>query len=367
MIKRTIRFLILAGIGYLSCFLALFFSAELSEGIRNGISLCINLVIPSTFLFLILSQLLLNTSFSFAMARPFSFLAGLFRIPKPAVRIFLLSLIGGYPVGATLLAQEAKCKTICEKTASRMLCFCTNCSPSFLITGIGTIIFGNTSIGVLIWICETISCVCLAFVSRFFIKSEFGFSPGKRTILPFSCVLIQSVHRSVTAMASICAFVLLFSAISPVLLSFLEQVGFSQSFCAAICGMIEVSNGCRLIGEHLFRDPLAAATLFSSFGGICVLVQIAAVLKGTNISIRPLLWSRLFHCGMSMCLSKLLAPLFFHGSEEVFSRSLTEAASTASSPAAFVVLIFLAIMLLFFTEKPATMKLSKKKTRKSLS
>ncbi len=367
MIKRTIRFLFLAGIGYLSCFFVLFFSAELSEGIRNGIELCMNLVIPSTFLFLILSQLLSSTSFSFAMARPFSFLSRLFRIPKSAVRIFLLSLIGGYPVGAALLAEEVKHHFISEKTASRMLCFCTNCSPSFLITGIGTIILKNTSAGVLIWTCEIISCFVLAFFSRFFAKADEKSSYSKITPLSFSTALVQSVHRSVSSMAVICAFVLIFAAMTPALLSFFKECAFPQSFCGVICGMIEVSNGCKLIEENLFHDALTTAALFSSFGGLCVFLQIIAILKGTNISVKPLLQSRFLHCGISIFLLKPLSHLFFHGSKEVFTVSASETISVASSPEAVWVLMLLAIMLLFFTEKPATMKILKKKARKSLS
>lgn len=368
MIRRMLRLTLFAGTGYVLCFLLLFFSAELSDGIREGIRLCMDLVIPGTFLFLILAQMLLNTSVSFAMARPFFFLARLFKIPTHAVRIFLLSLIGGYPVGAKLLTAEVKRGNLSKRTAARMLCFCTNCSPSFLITGVGTILFHNAAIGFLLFGCETLSCCLIAFLSRFFLKeSKPTNSSFQKANLPFSRVFVDSVTSSTVTMAGICAFVVFFSAVLPVLFLFLDQMGIPKPLSGCIGGLLEVSNGCSLLTDQLFRDPLAAAALFTSFGGVCVLFQIALLLKGTQISIKPLLFSRFFHCAISVGLLIVLKPFVITGDLAVFGLSLNEIPKTsASSPIAFFLLILLAVMLLFFTVKPATMKLSRKK-RKSAS
>ena len=101
----------------------LFYGAEAAEGIRQGIRLCLSSVIPSLYLFLVFADFLALTDGGTILFRPFGLLGGLFGVPKGAVPVILLSLIGGYPVGAKMLAQKVRRGQLNPRTAERLLCF----------------------------------------------------------------------------------------------------------------------------------------------------------------------------------------------------------------------------------------------------
>jgi hypothetical protein len=114
------------------------------SGTAQGVDLCIRTVIPSLFPFFVISVLMTSA----LLEQPLPFLKHLGRIcgiPAGSEGIFLLGLIGGYPVGAQAVAQAWKAGSISEKAAKRMLGFCNNCGPSFLF-GIAAVLFRSVSI-----------------------------------------------------------------------------------------------------------------------------------------------------------------------------------------------------------------------------
>ena len=144
---------------YLVMFLIVFYSKELSEGIKGGINTSLNLLLPSMLIFLIFSNALMASGLAPLTAAPFRFLSKwVFRIPANGIVIVVLSLVGGYPVGAKLLADGVKEGRITSGTASRMLAYCVNCGPAFLISGVGVGIFRSLRLGVMIYVSQIIAC-----------------------------------------------------------------------------------------------------------------------------------------------------------------------------------------------------------------
>ncbi len=109
---------------------------ETAAAVRDGIELCFHSLIPSLFIFLVFAEFLIKTDVGALLFRPLGFLGKLFRIPQTAVPVLPVSLIGGYPAGARMLAELVDERQISVGTAERMLCFCVCCSPSFLIAGV---------------------------------------------------------------------------------------------------------------------------------------------------------------------------------------------------------------------------------------
>ena len=139
--KRILSGILIGVVSYSAIFLLLFFSKEITQGIQNGIDICLSLMIPSTFLFLILTDILSRSRAGRVLARPFSFLSKIFKIRPCDIDIVILSLIGGYPVGARILADRVKSGMIDHRSASRMLAFCVNSSPAFYTPASGFLYF----------------------------------------------------------------------------------------------------------------------------------------------------------------------------------------------------------------------------------
>ena len=165
--KRILSGILIGVVSYSAIFLLLFFSKEITQGIQNGIDICLSLMIPSTFLFLILTDILSRSRAGRVLARPFSFLSKIFKIRPCDIDIVILSLIGGYPVGARILADRVKSGMIDHRSASRMLAFCVNSSPAFLYTGVGISIFHSAAVGIIFLLSSLLACFITGILVHF--------------------------------------------------------------------------------------------------------------------------------------------------------------------------------------------------------
>lgn len=134
---------------------------EVSDGVREGLTRCAAVVIPSLFPFMILAGLIsasrVGTVLSRWIARPAGWLIGL---PDSLGAVFLMSFVGGYPVGARMLASMLERREIDRDTAAAALCLCVNAGPSFLISAVGAGMFGSRRAGAFLLIAQ----VCSALV-----------------------------------------------------------------------------------------------------------------------------------------------------------------------------------------------------------
>ena len=94
-------------------------------------------------------------------------------VPGEAGFAFLMGLISGYPVGAKVISHFME-EGICTKEeAERMLAFTNNSGPLFIIGTVGITLFGNTQIGILLFITHILACISvLISLSLRFVRSE---------------------------------------------------------------------------------------------------------------------------------------------------------------------------------------------------
>ena len=344
---------VLGGV-YLGMFLLVFYSGELSQGIKNGLNAAFNLILPSMFIFMIFSNALMASAAAPIAARPFRFLARhVFRIADSDATIVLLSLVGGYPVGAKLLADSVRQGAMSPRTAARMLAFCVNCGPAFLISGVGANLFGSLRVGVILYLSQIMACLAVGFLSSRGVKRE-NSAAVQRPCESGSVLLVNAVNDAARAMAVICAFVVAFSALLPVVTLLLDRLSPAVSLIAR--GLLEVTTGCQSLAAPAGMDPLLLAALFTGFGGICVVLQLCAMLRGSGIPmLRFFLW-RVPYVLVSMGVTAGLARLLPGATPAMsWNRELPKELYSVS-PAATIFLALLCVMLLFFSGKSARMK-----------
>ena len=61
-------------------------------------------------------------------------------------------------------------KQISLNQARRMSLFCVGAGPAFLITAVGTVLLGNTKLGIILLVSQLISGLILGIISRFFLS-----------------------------------------------------------------------------------------------------------------------------------------------------------------------------------------------------
>ena len=208
-----------AGAALLCCALALIcWPKEISAAVQDGLGLCYNVIIPSLFPFFILSSLVVSLGLAGYLGRVLEpVMRPLFHVGGPCAAALALGFVGGYPVGARAaltLYENGECtKTECE----RLLSFCNNSGPAFILGVVGAGIFANSRVGVLLCLIHAAASVCVGLLFRFYRWGDKS-SRAQRPSPPiaarrFSAAFTDAVKGSVTSTLNICAFVLCFTVI----------------------------------------------------------------------------------------------------------------------------------------------------------
>lgn len=336
---RTREVLLTAGCGAAGM-LILAKSGAAADGVREGIRLCLEQAIPALFLFLVFADFLTLTGVAEIVAKPFGFLVRLFGIPRRGVAVFLLSLVGGYPVGPKMLGKMVRDGKLSPQTAEKMLCYTVNASPAFLIAGTALPCFGSVKVGAVMLGCQTASAILVGILARLLWggcreTTDAQSSPQR---IPVGDALVGAVSGGGRSMLAICGFILVFSV--------LVRAAESLPALAGWAGFLEITVGCSRLPGGSFWEMLILATAYTASGGVCVWMQAAAMLRGSGVRMRKFLLMRGVHLFLSLFLTiffakRLALPL------EVFS-TFSEALPMrgGATAGASVLLVIVCLMLL---------------------
>ena len=217
----------------------------LSEGVRNGIVLCLTTVIPSLFLFTVLTNWMGSTRILTWLGKGVSLVGRpVLGLGSAGCGVLLFSLLGGYPVGAALLAGLVRQGQMDPKQASKMLCFCSWSSPAFLIQGVGGQVLGSVFAGIILWLSQLTAALLLAALLR--VKEKWDSLPPPLP-LPNAGNFFFSLRNSLGILGGICGTVILCSGLFPLL----DLLPLSPLWDWTARGLAEVTNGCfRLRKEY---------------------------------------------------------------------------------------------------------------------
>lgn len=292
-----------------------------------GIDLWFNIVFPSIFPFLVATDILSNTNFIRAVGvllepvmRP------LFNAPGCASFPFAVGITSGYPVGAKVIANIKENGLINRKMAERLLAFCNNSSPLFIMGAVSVGMLKMPQIGPLLFICHIAAGISIGILFRFYrfdkkkksttVKinarkknnsdyiSTYTFSNNSSK--NFGNLITNAVKNSVTSLLIIGGFIILFSVIINLLIEtgiigslinmfypILKYTGLPKEFFVSLSsGFIEITTGLKMLSS-LDNIPLnirlTAVSAILGWGGISVHMQIYSVVSNSGISIKPYL------------------------------------------------------------------------------
>jgi len=308
----------------LGLFLLLITNTEevLSSG-QKAVDLCLRVIIPSLLPFFIVSRLVLSTGAIHAISRIFGpVVKPLFNLPGSAAFPIFAGWFSGYPAGAKYTADLYKKGLISNKQAERLLCFCNNSGPLFIVGAVGTGYFNSPKLGFILLLCHILGSITVGIIQRFLFKdsSEITASNGKdKPVKPgfTSRMLTDAIVDSMAVLLQICGTVIFFA----VLVQALENagifsgigklIGFSQSISDFIktltAGSFEITYGLYLLSRSA-EIPLYAKVLLTSFicgfGGFSVFTQVT------------------FFCPPEIRLKKYLCGKLIHGFASSFFTAL---------------------------------------------
>ena len=250
----------------------IFFGAECSQGALRGIYFCTNELVPPLFPFMALSIFTAKRGISLgkAFAR---LMKAVFGFSQPLTPVILLSMTGGYPVGAKGISALRESNAISRREAELAAYVLGGAGRGFLINFVGAERLGSREIGIIMLVSQICSIIILGIVNKLiFVRKNYNSDTEiKSAPLPFFQALTEAVTGAAYGMLEMCAMVVAFSAL-------LEVVRKPLGVTAEI--LLEVTGACSTLSQSANVSAIAFA---AGFGGICVHFQIFAALKGINI------------------------------------------------------------------------------------
>lgn len=360
------------GLALLLATLALmFWPKDSMAAARDGLTLCYNVIIPSLFPFFVLSALVVDLGLAGHLGRALEgIMRPLFNVPGACAPALALGFVGGYPVGARTALQLYQ-KGMCTKTeAERLLSFCNNSGPAFILGVVGAGVFADSRVGVLLYLAHAAASVCVGMCFRFYKAGPRARRGGEARARPsfqaqrFTVAFTGSVKNSFLSTLNICAFVVFFTvvirllflsgalpALAGLLGELLSPLGFTREWAERLLtGALEISSGVwTLSGDGSLTGRLSMAAFMLGWAGLSVHCQVLSFIGGSGLSVRTYILGKLMHGALSALFVALLsrviplgAPVSSLLAEQVAGLSTLDfhTALTISTVSAWMVFLF---------------------------
>lgn len=281
------------------------------EACKNALFICANTIIPSMFPFFVCSGLLISLGFARYISKYLNpVMRPLFHVPGSGALALITGILSGYPVGASAVA-DLRSRNLCTKEeGERMLAFCTNSGPLFILGAVGTGMFHNQRIGLLLYTSHVLAALLTGVLFRFYHYSKTT-SPqlSKQASMPsetISACICASIKNAVVNILSVCGFVVAFSVFISVMTGDLFKT--PSLLSSGIGGFFEVTRGC--LDASSLNISLSQRLIFCSammgFAGMCVHFQVIGIISKTDLSLRPYLLGKIMCAAISVLILLLL-------------------------------------------------------------
>ena len=305
-------------------FCLLIFSNSNLPAVKNGLILFANSVIPSLLPFFIATGMLMHTNIVNQIGNLLNpIMKPLFNVNGKGAFAFVMGIISGYPVGAKI-ASDFRKNDICSKEeCERLLSFTNNSGPLFIIGTVGISMFGNSTIGLLLFITHLLASITVGIIFRFWkckrkttlnnVSSFKKFTPSKNVSLNnLGEVISESISSSISTILMIGGFIIVFSCVisifnasgltkmmvllfSPIF----NSLNIDASFINGLfTGIFEITNGINVISNIHVKNisiNIILTSFLLGFGGISVMLQVLSIISKTDLSAKPYIIGKILH------------------------------------------------------------------------
>lgn len=334
---------------FLAACALLIFPAEAAAGAKNGIGYCLQILVPSLYPFMVLSVFIVKSGLSEKMGNVLEApCRKVLKLPGSAAATILMSAVGGYPTGARGIAALYECGALTESQAARMLCFCVNAGPAFVISAVGAGFLRSSRAGGILFASQLIASFFLSILCSIPAKNEtVPRKAGKRHGTGAANALVLSAADAAKAMVGMCCFVILFAAFLNLFRIWVKQPVAS----AVLSALMEVTGGCSDLTK--LGAPLWAFSLAIGWAGISVHFQILSFFTNIKVHLPRFVFCRMLH-GLLAALTTVLLMQVFPVDIEAFSnisKPLTPSLSGSVPASAALIILCIALIICLPREK----------------
>ncbi len=288
--------LLLAGI-------LLFRAYEVTQSIRNALTLAAVRVIPALLPFMILSEYLPCCDFSIPERFGGRLFEWCFRIPRRGMASLLAGVCCGFPIGAKVAVEDYRNGYLTRGECQRLLALCSVTGPSFLVAAVGIGLFGDGTKGVFLFAVQMVAAALTGLLMRIGAPAV---TPKKEPLPPPMPSPVYAVRHAAENTLYVTAFIVVFSLPqiilpdeTPVLLRALFLLPF------------EVSNAVSAAAGLPGHTGLILASAAVGFSGLSVHLQTHLFIGDAGLSTRVFFLTKCCTALLCALLTFFTAPLFF--------------------------------------------------------
>lgn len=304
------------------------YPSETVQAAKNGLNLCGNVIVPSLFPFFVLSNLTVSLGITRYLGKLLEpVMRPLFNVSGECSSALVLGFIGGYPVGAKTALSLYENGSCSKTEAERLLSFCNNSGPAFILGVVGAGIFNSSRIGLILYLVHALASIIVGILFRNWGRGRPG--SGKKKVIEFRTVsfskaFVDSILSSVRSTVNICGFVIFFTVfikmlylagIIPAVSSFLGSVfsslGLSSDLAKSLLtGIIELSSGVWSLNGVPLKSAVSMAAFMLGWAGISVHFQTLSFIGDSGLSVKSNILGKFCHGGISAALVFLLNRIY---------------------------------------------------------
>lgn len=346
----------------------------------DGVQLCLNVILPSLFPFFVLSTLCVELGMIGALGKLMQpLMAPLFRVSGCCAGAFLLGIIGGYPVGARTAISLYESGQCSRDEAERLMSFCNNSGPAFILGVVGAGIFSSSKAGLWLYGAHVAASVLVGILFRFYGKGTVTQSlplQAAASDRSLTVIFIDAVKGAFSATLNICAFVIFFTVVirllfltgvithlAMLLSTLLGSLGLRQDMAESLLsGAIEMTSGVWSLRDMAasLGSRMCMAAFILGWAGLSVHCQVLSFIGQSGLCTRTYFFGKLLHgflsAGLIWILSGLLGwnrsvSAILAGQVTTIARlSFRRALTVSLSTTLLLGLIFTAVSLLVYAK-----------------
>jgi sporulation integral membrane protein YlbJ len=351
------------------------------QGATTGLITWWEIVFPSLLPFFIASEILMKLGlvrFMGVLLEPV--MRPLFNVPGAGGFVMVIGFTSGFPIGSMVTAQLRKQGLCTRVEAERLMSFTNNSSPLFMLTAVAVGMFKQPELGIVIAGAHYLANICLGFCLRFYGRNDREYSCAvhgqewslkqafhallehqRRESPALGKLLGEAVSSSVNKLINIGGFIILFAVIIRLFNEagiidliasgiglLLVPLGFSPEILNALAsGFFEMTIGTKIASEAATTQlqSLMAVGMILGWSGLSIHAQVASMIAGTDISMKPFIFSRIAHALLAACFTWLFyRPATVSGAAALPVVAPLINSCNCSTPA--VIAVYLSVMVL---------------------
>lgn len=323
------------------------------SGVLAGGKYCTEILIPSLFPLMFISRFMIFSGMFDFLKKPLDkMMHFVFYLPGCTAPAILLSLIGGYPVGASSAKALFEKNEISTEELNRIMIFAVNAGPAFTINVVGETLLKNKSLGIMLFLVQSSVSIILGIIAGIIarIKKVKLNNPEKIKIkeIKISEAIVIAASKTSSSIVEMCALITVFTvAIS--LLKNLNILNFlaeklclnSKNFSCLVISCLEVTSGTFFAAKNHVSFPIIC--LGVSYGGVCTHFQIASVLSGTKFNYFKFQIFRILNSAFCLAATTILFKFFAQTTPTFISGHISPIPSTSSTILGSSMLLILCI------------------------